>query len=129
MKLTGRRRSSAYLALDDYYGGFPPESRLDREADKIKRLASAVLIRAILDFHDDYPSSDSTTTTKAEAYAWFFDLSEEPFSYLWICELLDLEPEPLLSKVHRPEIISHLKRANCINYMGMKSLHDFSYKP
>lgn len=129
MRSSWKGRRSTCLSLDDYYGGFPPENRLDREADKIKRLAAAVLIRAILDFHVDYPSSDSTTTTKAEAYSWFFDLSEEPFSYLWICELLDLEPSPLLSKVHKPEIISHLRRATCINYMGMRSLHDFSYKP
>lgn len=122
------RSRNAYLPLDDYYGGFPPESRLDREADKIKRLASAVMIRAILDYHNEYPSSDSTTTTKAEAYAWFFDLSDGPFSYLWICDLLDLEPCALLVKLRKPEIVGHLKRASIVNYGGMKSLHDFSYK-
>jgi len=39
---------------------------------------------------------------REEAALWLFSESREPGSFLWCCDWLDIQPEIILSRLHRP---------------------------
>lgn len=56
-------------------------------------LMSAVMHRSALDLLCDEPK------LQVEAKQFFLDPSKEPYSYLWICEHLAINPQKLLKKL------------------------------
>ncbi len=68
-----------------------------------KQLLAAMLQRAITDL--TLPRFDVLDIWRQDAILWIHDLSDAPFSYIWLCEQLDLDPKVLLVKVKKVGII------------------------
>jgi hypothetical protein len=98
----------------------------ESEVTCIKRLASACLVRAILDARGEvYDKREGGE--ELDAWRWMHSQSVKPFSFLWICELLNLTPSCVLRSVSRLEDIAYLKyfvyrsRSGCRVYKGVFS--------
>lgn len=61
----------------------------DVMGDPCKRLWTAVLKRAVKDVHDNGTTSVISQGTRA----WFGSKNQGVGSFLWICSMLDLNPE------------------------------------
>ena len=62
--------------------------------DAAKRLWAAVLDQAIKDSQADKPGHNSHESIIAEgARAWFSSKSQEDGSFLWVCDILGIDPE------------------------------------
>jgi len=62
-----------------------------------KALLAAVLQRAIVDLLRPLPQVDNPLERK-RIRCWFLSRGRDPFSFLWICEELDLNPALLIQR-------------------------------
>lgn len=58
-------------------------------------LLVAVLQRAVIDFRDPAIRGD----IRLDARRWFYSQSQEPMSFLWLCEMLSDHPGDLRRKI------------------------------
>lgn len=66
--------------------------------DKFKNLAYAIIARAIEDLIND---SKDSRPHKRDASRWLTSNNTEPFSFLWICEKVDLDVEFLYESIRK----------------------------
>lgn len=87
------------------------ESWNDPEAQKVKNLAIAVLENVLDDLFGctTGASRNSMQKMRGEARAYVLDEAEHPFSFRWICELLDLD--------HRLLRVEFLRRGGGIRWL------------
>ena len=84
--------------------------RLADSAGPERKMWAYVLRQAIYDL--------SSPHRQAQAAAWFGSDSEDPFTFLWVCDALRLSPGKALAKVrevlagaHRQPAVSRLRHA------------------
>ena len=102
----------------------PAPSRLP---DSIRRLWVAVIEGAITDLRLEGRVRPKLTTNSAHPEmerAWFLSDATTPASFLWVCRLLDLEPDYLrrgiLTNVHR-RTMHHTTQVRATAKMGQAS--------
>jgi len=86
----------------NYIQEYPEPPELCRQE---RRLLRAILMRAILDASGNSYGNEAGQQTSRNARAWIREDSdpEQPFSYIWICDQLDLNPQVLRDLVIQAE--------------------------
>lgn len=74
-----------------------PRHAQDPEALQERQLVAAVLLRAIIDAYGIVCLA--TQNARREARLWFKHPSDEPFSFIWVCEILTLNSHELLKTI------------------------------
>lgn len=66
-----------------------------------RQLLAAVLTRAIRDLFvvDLDMSRTNPVIVKRRAWRWFISVSHAPFSFRWVCQYLDLNPQAILLEI------------------------------
>lgn len=75
-----------------------------REEDKFYNLLVAVVERAYKDLLDPKEISGNpgaAVNIKNSARKWFRALDQDPFSYLWICEIIDIDPNIIIEHIKK----------------------------
>ena len=102
-----------------------------------KALLVAILERAILDYaSESQPAGVSWATGKylannirnirAEAHEWIFmEESHEPYTFLWICELLELSPNITREAIENAKNYREINEvsSNAINRLTIESIN------
>lgn len=78
-----------------------PRQVQDPRALQELRLLAAVLMRAICDAHGMV--GGLSKAQRRVAKEWFRNPDDSPFSFVWICEMLNLKPENVLIQISQIE--------------------------
>ena len=107
--MSERRNARAYILdtdsepLEDYL--FSPE----------RTLIAAVIERAIADALCSTKQNYDTRVASRDAYAWVLSRREDPLSFIWSCQVLNLDPIHLrnhIIKCKKEQIKHHRMRGN-----------------
>ena len=60
--------------------------------DPEKKLLVAILIRALADLVIEDTQTNSRQHIRREALAWFLSSDRGPWSFLWLCDALEVDP-------------------------------------
>ena len=74
-----------------------------------KKLLVAILIRALADLVTEDTRDKSRQHIRREALAWFSSTVRVPWSFLWLCDALEVDPEMITRRL--PERRSFLAAA------------------
>ncbi len=113
----------------------------DRHYDYLtpeKTLISAMILRALADAQEDFnPCSVAINRVspamklviKSSAITWLNSPSDDPFSYLWCCDVLGVDAKRILSMTGNLRDASKLRRAFYTHYFSCQVSPGFQKLP
>lgn len=113
----------------------------DRQYDSLapeKNLISAMILRALADAQEDFNpcavainrvSPAMKLVIKGSALSWLNSPSDEPFSYLWCCDVLGVDAKRILSMTGNLRDASKLRRAFYTHYFSCQVSPGFQKFP
>lgn len=75
------------------------------EIQRHKRLVSAVILQAIVDYQD----TSTNTDDHIDSVMWLSSDSMEPYSYHWCCAALDISPDRIFDQLETKDVIKKTK--------------------